>query len=339
MQITPAQAPELIMDILVAGLVPMLTSSPGLGKSDIIRQIAKDQNLKVIDVRLAQSDPTDMNGFPFPNKDIGKAEYMPMDTFPIESDPIPKNYSGWLLFLDEMNSGNKATQAAAYKLILDRMVGKHHLHKNVAIVAAGNLVTDKAIVNTLSTAMQSRLIHLQLGVDTKAWFSWAIKNQIDHRIISYLKFKPEALHMFDPNHNDHTFACGRTWEFLSRIIKPWATLEQRKLPLLAGTISEGAGREFFTYCKIYKSLPTISDITNNPTTTPIDSEPSISLALSGLCAHHITKTNADNIMKFVSRLGIEFQILCLQQVMAKDRSMLENEAIIEWTNKNSQALL
>ena len=59
--ITTVTAPELLTDIMMAGHVPMLTSSPGLGKSSIAAQIAKKHNLKLIDIRLAQSDPTDLN--------------------------------------------------------------------------------------------------------------------------------------------------------------------------------------------------------------------------------------------------------------------------------------
>jgi len=65
MKITTKQAPELIMDILRGGRVPMLHGSPGTAKSSIAHQIAKDHNLKVIDLRLSQSDPTDLAGFHF----------------------------------------------------------------------------------------------------------------------------------------------------------------------------------------------------------------------------------------------------------------------------------
>jgi MoxR-like ATPase len=52
---------EAVITILAAGLVPNITGSPGIGKSDIIRGIAKQFRLKVIDLRLSQCDPTDLN--------------------------------------------------------------------------------------------------------------------------------------------------------------------------------------------------------------------------------------------------------------------------------------
>lgn len=132
-----------------------------------------------------------------------------MKHFPIEGDPIPHGYSGWLLFLDEATSAPPAIQAAAYKLILDRMVGSHHLHKNVAIVCAGNLETDNAIVQPMSTALQSRLVHMELVIDHQEWIDWAVQNDIDHRITSFIGFKPSALFTFTPDHTDKTYACPR----------------------------------------------------------------------------------------------------------------------------------
>ena len=73
-------------------------------------------------------------------------------------------------------------QAAAYKLVLDRQVGIHNLHPYCAVVAAGNLATDKAIVNSLSTAMQSRVIHLEMQVNFDQWLqNVALKQNYDKR--------------------------------------------------------------------------------------------------------------------------------------------------------------
>ena len=111
MQVKISAAIPIITQLIRAKLVPLVKGSPGVGKSDIIHKIAADFGLKVIDLRLAQCDPTDMLGFP--QIQGSKAGYVPMETFPIESDEIPKGYNGWLLFLDELTSAPKSIQAAA----------------------------------------------------------------------------------------------------------------------------------------------------------------------------------------------------------------------------------
>lgn len=53
MQVKVSQAISMVTGFIQAKLVPMLVGSPGCGKSQIIHQIAKEYNLKVIDLRLA----------------------------------------------------------------------------------------------------------------------------------------------------------------------------------------------------------------------------------------------------------------------------------------------
>jgi len=336
MQVKISQAIPMLASYIRAKLVPMLVGSPGCGKSQIVYQIAEDYNLKVIDLRLSQCDPTDLAGFP--TVEGGKSDYVPMKHFPIESDPVPAGYSGWLLFLDEATSAPPAIQAAAYKLILDRMVGSHHLHKNVAIVAAGNLETDNAIVQPMSTALQSRLVHMELVVDHKEWVDWASSHGIDHKITDFIQFKPGQLYTFSPDHTDKTYACPRTWEFANRVLGVAPMGSPQLLPMLAGTLSEGVAREFLTYCKIYDSLPKPAQIISSPELIKVPSEPSILFALTGTIAHNASKDNFGQLMKFIQRLPLEFQVVAMRETVRRNKTMMEHEAVREWIARSTTSL-
>lgn len=323
-------------------IVPLLKGSPGTGKSQIVYQIAAAYNLKVIDLRLSQCDPTDLGGFPAIFD--GKADYLPMQHFPIEGDPLPINpetklpYDGWLLFLDEMTSAPPAIQAASYKVALDRAVGSHPLHKKCAIVGAGNLETDGAIVHAMSTALQSRLLHLELVVDSNEWIEWAVTHNIDHRITSFIKFKPGSLYTFTADHTDSTYACPRTWEFANRIMAITDISDKDFLPLLAGTLSEGVAREFVGFCKIYQELVTPAQIIANPEGIKVPTEPSVLFALTGSIAHNMDTKTSEAYMKFVSRLPVEFQVVCLREVVRRNKTMLTNPAIQSWITTSAATL-
>lgn len=328
MQVKNSQAASLITQCIKARLVPMLTGSPGTGKSDIVRQIAQEYGLKVIDLRLSQCDPTDLMGFP--RIDGHRAGYVPMETFPIEGDPVPAGFNGWLLFLDEMNSAPLSVQAAAYKLVLDKMTGVHNLHKKVAIVCAGNKETDNAIVNPMSTAMQSRLVHIELEVDHKEWVDWAVQNDIDTRITSYINFKPGMVYNFDPDHTDKTYACPRTWEFANRILKTHHVDSPDLLPLLAGTISEGVAREFVAFCRIHEELPKIPQIAANPEGIEVPTEPGVLYALTGSISHNASESNIEALIKFVNRMPPEFQVVCLKETVRRNKALMATPAIQSW---------
>ena len=253
-------------------------------------------------------------------------------------DEIPVGYEGWLLFLDEINAAPPAIQAAAYKLVLDRQIGSHNLHKRVAIVCAGNKATDKAIVNRLSTAMQSRMIHLNLMVDDESWLEWANTHNVDHRVISFIKFRPELLHKFNPSHADNTFASPRTWEFLSKIIVDKKEFTKTDHAVLVGTVGEGPATEFRAFCDVYRDLPTIDDMLENPTLVNIPREPGHQYAMTTLISHHANDDTIESLMIVAKKLPIEFQVVVLKDIYSIAPELKKNQIIQDWVSQNADKL-
>jgi MoxR-like ATPase len=295
-----------------------------MGKSAIVRSIAKEFSLKLIDHRLSTSAPEDLSGLPhFVN---GKASFLPFDTFPTEDTPIPPGHQGWLLFLDEFNSASKAVQAAAYKLILDRMVGQKRLHPKCVIVCAGNLSTDRAIVNPISTAMQSRLVHLTMVLDhTEFMEDVAFAQNWDSRIVAYLSYKKDALYDFRPDHDDKTFCGPRTWEFMNKLIKGRSVL-QEDAALYAGTITSGVAVNFITFTEVFERLPKIEQIVKDPENTPLPDESNIRYATIIHLMEHADNDNLDPIATYVGRLTSEFRVLLFRGLMVRKPELKKHPA-------------
>lgn len=336
MDISIGKAKPLIIEAFKAKLLPMLHSSPGLGKSSLIKEIAEELNLELIDIRLSQMDPVDLMGLPS-KTDNGKYEFLPSSLFPIEGDKLPPNKDGWLILLDEINSAPLSIQAASYRIALDREIGNHKLHSHVAIAAAGNKSTDKAVVNRMSTALQSRMIHLSIEPDLPSWIEWANKNGIDYRITSFLEFRPDLLHKFDPNHNDLTFPCSRTWEFASRLLKN-KELTKSNLPLIAGTIGEGAAMELRAFLDLYSKLPKFSQLISGTHRIKEDEEPSIYYALTGMLAENLSNENIAEGIKVVNQLPPEFQLMCMRTAISKKRVTMQPKAVQDWAKDKGKQL-
>ena len=137
--VSPNEAKTAIQHCLALQRPIMVWGAPGIGKSDIIKQIGNDSKRKVIDIRLPLWEPTDIKGIPYFNSKKNTMEWAPPAELP--SDPKSKA----ILFLDELNSAPPSVQAAAYQLILNRRVGQYYLPKGVSIVAAGNRDADKGV--------------------------------------------------------------------------------------------------------------------------------------------------------------------------------------------------
>lgn len=313
--ITLNQARDEVIACIGAQLTPVMLSSPGVGKSSVMQQIAKDFRLKLIDVRLSQCTPEDLNGFPM--RQGNKATFTPFDIFPLEGEEIPEGYDGWMLFFDEITSATKPVQAAAYKVILDRMVGSYKLHPNVAVVAAGNKATDNAIVNKMSTALQSRMIHYEIEVSAKDWLEHAIAKAYDYRITSFITYMPSKLMDFRPDHQDHTFPCPRTWEFLSRLLKD-RPIGPELGPRVAGTIGQGVAVEFITFAQEFDRLPKLHDILTAPETVPVPPEMSTKYATMSMLIENFTMDNLKNILTYVQKFDIELQIIFSRGAVARN---------------------
>ena len=61
MKVSLHEAIDLVEIAISAKLVCFIHGSPSIGKSSIIHQIANKHKLKMIDIRLSQCDPTDLN--------------------------------------------------------------------------------------------------------------------------------------------------------------------------------------------------------------------------------------------------------------------------------------
>jgi len=62
-----------------------LWGPPGVGKSQIIAQIAKELKMKFVDIRLAQFEPSEIRGIPQVKDGVTKwarADFLPMSTEP-----------------------------------------------------------------------------------------------------------------------------------------------------------------------------------------------------------------------------------------------------------------
>lgn len=339
MAVNAEQLVDYITRCLKTKLVPMVSGHPGCGKSDIVKSVAKKYNLKTIDIRLSTYDPCDISGLP--KISDTRSEFVPFDTFPlVDRDEVPEGYSGWLIFFDEFTSAPLSVQAACYKVILDNEIGNHALHPKAVIVCAGNLSTSGAIVNRTGTAMQSRLVHMELGVSTEAWIKWGNKNNIDYRILAHLQHIPDNLQVFDPKHNDKTFACPRTWAFLSRLITGVPTGDLRDyLPLWEGVIGIAAANAFISHTEVYTDLPDYKDIVANPTGILIPKEPAQKYAVSHMISAYVTQTDIDKVIIYIERMPAEFQVITLQNVLQKEPIMAKEKTINQWVAKYGDKLL
>ena len=257
--ITSVQARKAILKAFKAKRPMFLWVPPGIGKSEVVQEVADELGGHVIDLRMAQMEPTDIRGIPYFNRDINKMDWAaPVD---LPDEELASKYPIVVLFLDEMNSAPPAVQAAGYQLILNRRVGKYVLPDNVVIVAAGNRDSDKGVTYRMPMPLANRFLHLEMRADFTAWQNWAVNKAIHKDVVGYLSFAKQDLYEFDAKSSSRAFATPRSWCFVSDLLNDENDTDSDTLfNLISGAVGEGLAVKFAAHRKIAGRMPEPSDI-------------------------------------------------------------------------------
>lgn len=256
----------------------MLWGPPGVGKSDMVREVAESHQAPVIDIRLSQMEPSDLRGIPFRSND--RVEWAIPSILPAET----RHGAQGILFLDEITSAPPTVSAAAYQLILDRRLGEYQVPDGWAIFAAGNRQGDRGVTYSMPAPLANRFSHFEVETNLDDWVAWAYRNHIDERIIAFLRFRPELLFDFDPAHNPVAFPSPRSWEFAHRALQKFTTHPQLLQGALQACVGPAAGIELHAFVNSLDKMPDLDAILRGeevPTPAEIDLQYAVASALVG----------------------------------------------------------
>ena len=232
----------------------MLWGPPGVGKSQMVAQVAARHGMPVIDIRLSQMEPSDLRGIPFRVGD--QVEWAVPSMLPDRE----RHGGQGILFLDEITSVAPSVSAAAYQLILDRRLGAYTVPDGWAIFAAGNRQGDRGVTYTMPAPLANRFSHFEVDVNLDDWVGWAYANGIDERVIAFLRFRPELLFEFDPAHNPVAFPSPRSWEFSHRALQKFGDIQDLLTGALQACVGPAAGIELSAFVENLDQLPDIDAI-------------------------------------------------------------------------------
>jgi hypothetical protein len=256
----------------------MLWGPPGVGKSQMVAQAAAAQGVPVIDIRLSQMEPSDLRGIPF--REDGRVEW----AVPAMLPDAQRHGERGFLFLDEITSAPPSVSAAAYQLILDRRLGNYQVPDGWVIMAAGNRQGDRGVTYSMPAPLANRFSHFEVDTHLDDWVAWAWANDIDERIIAFLRFRPELLFDFDPAHNPVAFPSPRSWEYAHRALQKFIELPALLTGSLQACVGQAAGIEVNAFIDNLEHMPDLDAIVRGdevPVPTEIDLQYAVAAALVG----------------------------------------------------------
>lgn len=288
-----------------------LWGPPGIGKSSIVAQIAKEEGIAFIDLRLSLLDPTDLRGIPFFNAKNDTAIWAPPAFLPDGTQ------EKGILFLDELNTAAPMVQASAYQLILDRKIGEYLLPDGWAIVAAGNRESDRGVVFRMAAPLANRFVHLEMEANVEDWRIWAMGANIDPSIVAYISHRPDALFVF--NSESRSFATPRTWQYVNDIMESQPE-DDLIYAMVSGAIGEELAASYLGFRLVASQLPDLDAIMDG-NSTDIPTDPSalhiLSTALSMRVNEYTGSKKLNNLIIYTLKMPGEFAVMIIQDLRAR----------------------
>jgi len=308
----------------------MVWGQPGVGKSDVARQVAADLDAVLIDVRLSQYDSVDLRGIPSPEN--GMTVWNMPSTLPfVGNDTFPDDKL-IILFLDEITGASPSTSAVAYQLILDRAIGEHVLKPNVRIIAASNRDGDKGVTNKMPLPLANRFCHVELGVSAEAAIDYMLSTGAPAEGVAFLSWRKVLVTTFDPSKPEKAFATPRAWSSVWRVFKSDAPDAVKRIAT-AGLVGEGPASEFFAFCDMMDKVIPVSKIIANPEDCELPDELSMCYATAVSISGEMTLDNATPLHIYLQRMDPEFLVLAWQMALKRDDELLQADEFLDLSKK------
>jgi len=204
--------------IMADGGIPValsLVGTPGLGKTTICRELAKDLGRGFYKLNLAQlTEPSELVGYYSKEYQVAKGDdvrWVTENMLPRSSEagykyanlsrtsPCPPDWvvnlkDNSLLLLDDYSRGNSLFSQAVMELINEQtMIGWDLKSKKVQIILTENPDDGEYNVSSMDKAQNDRMMKIHMVWDAQDWAERAEKIGLDERLINFVLWAPELL--------------------------------------------------------------------------------------------------------------------------------------------------
>lgn len=308
-----------------------LTSSPGVGKTASIYQLAKELKFDhFADLNASLLDTPDLAGLALMG-DTGS------DVLSFKKSPLlaPIQTGRNLVLFDEAADAPMAMQNLIRRLMWTRELNGLRASAETYFVLASNRTKDKSGAGRLSGKVKTATTQLEVEANLDDWVTWALDNNIDPVLIQFLRFRPPLLDGYDPD--AEVSPTPRQWELVSYV--PASLPTGLFFKDVAGKVGDGPASEYTAFRKVYAELPSPEEVVMNPTTIKISDEPSVRFAITGSMVGVVNSGNVERIAQFMERLPKTFGTMFWQDATRKTPALKASKPFIQWATSTSNVVL
>ena len=315
---TPRHAVACAVAVLKAGITPLILGQPGIGKTDITREIAKKMGLGYFQTDGLLIKPVTLEGLPFPDWEQGIARWLPPQFLPELDDTL------WCI--EELSSPRRDTQAMLQTVFHERRIGFHPIPDSCKIIATGNTLDSGAVSQKIPAPLLDRIWVVELVPNAEDWLFWAAHNSIAPEIMACVRLLPESFYTFQSK-TYGKYASPRGWHKASDFLQSNPSRDVLALGL-GGILGRDVGMQVVGLLDVLKDMPSPDYCLAEPDLAPLPDKPAARYTIASACARLATQATFANGITYCNRLGPTFAEVFVTDATTATPALKETSAYI-----------
>jgi hypothetical protein len=182
----------------------LLQGRHGIGKSEIILQVAAELGIGSLVLDLSLMEPPDLVGLPRAGED-GRTHYVPPACLPTSGQGF--------FHLEEINRCPRYMLAPCLQLLTARTLNDYRLPAGWLPCAAINPAADGYHADELDPALLARFLRVEVVPAVSEWLVWARAQGVHEKVVQFVESSPRIF--------DDPAANPRAWYYASRLLHQW----------------------------------------------------------------------------------------------------------------------
>lgn len=245
---------RLLPKMLRTGLVPFLQGAPGIGKTEVVKQVAEEGGFPMFYLSIGQM-PAD--GFLMAVPDMEKKL---LDFFIPAVPPEEVRRRPWVFFLDEADKADPEVQDILLALLREKRLGPLHLGE-VRFVLAGNSPENASDSQPFTAPLQGRVVQIPVEpASPSEWLSWIGQkyDNIPSWFVAFISQVPEKLWWTPaPPEEFQPYPSPSTWEEVLKWItaeNPEGKLTDETILIAKGLVGRTAAQELGAFLNLKQNM-------------------------------------------------------------------------------------
>ena len=205
-----------------------LEGKPGIGKTEIVRQIAKELEIGFVSFSITHHTRNSLLGLPVITE-LENEKYTKYTMSEIIAAVLEKKELGQtegILLLDEFNCASDTVMPTMLSFLQTRNIGQHQLPEGWTIVLCGNPKEYNKSARSFDAVILDRVRRLSIESHLQDFLEYAKEINLHQTVLDFLTAYNKYFYRCNINDTNTEVVTARSWENLSHAITAYEQLGQ-----------------------------------------------------------------------------------------------------------------